>query len=115
MKLAHTMVWRLGMGRNGFVGDYSVIPETQLSDSIKEKLNQETYEILGGCAKDVEELLRAEWAIVDRFAQELLKRSELEYDDIHAIFKEYGKAREQAPIETVTPDAPPSLSNAPGI
>jgi cell division protease FtsH len=114
MQLAHTMVWRLGMGRNGFVGDYSVIPEAQLSDSIKEKLNQETYDILGGCAKDVEELLRAEWPIVDRFAQELLKHNELEYDDIHAIFKEYGKAREQAPIETVTPDTPAPSFNSPG-
>ncbi|MBP9699068.1 MAG: AAA family ATPase [Elusimicrobia bacterium] len=110
MKLAHTMVWRLGMGRNGFVGDYSVIPESQISDSIKDKLNNETYEILNGCAKDVEELLRADWPIVDRFAQELLKRNELEFDDIHAIFAEYGKAREQVPIQTVTPSDPPLTS-----
>jgi hypothetical protein len=61
MSLAHTMVWRLGMGRNGFVGDYTMIPESQLSESIKEKLNAETYEIFNGCAKDVEEFLRAEW------------------------------------------------------
>jgi hypothetical protein len=33
----------------------------------------------------------------------LLKRNELEFDDIHAIFAEYGKARDQVPIETVPP------------
>jgi hypothetical protein len=38
--------------------------------------------------------------------QELLKRDELEYDDIHAIFAEYGKARNQVPIQTVHPDDP---------
>ena len=101
------------MGRNGFVGDYTMIPESQLSDSIKEKLNAETYEILSGCAKDVEEFLRAEWTIVDRFAQELLKRNELEFDDIHAIFAEFGKARDQVPIETVLADSPPPPSNPP--
>jgi ATP-dependent Zn protease len=114
MSLAHTMVWRLGMGRNGFVGDYSIIPESQLSDSIKEKLNAETYEILNGCAKEVEEFLRAEWTVVDRFAQELLKRNELEFDDIHAIFAEYGKARDQVPIETVLADSPPAPPHTPG-
>jgi cell division protease FtsH len=113
MSLAHTMVWRLGMGRNGFVGDYTMIPESQLSESIKEKLNAETYEILNGCAKDVEEFLRAEWTVVDRFAQELLKRNELEFDDIHAIFAEFGKARDQVPIETVLADSPPPPSHPP--
>lgn len=112
MGKAHTMVWRLGMGSNGFLGDYGVIPEHQLSDDIKSKLNQETYAILHQCAKDVEEFLRREWTLVDRFAQELVKRNELEYDDIHAIFAEYGKAREQVPIQTVTLDAPPAAPGA---
>ncbi len=112
MGKAHTMVWRLGMGSNGFLGDYGVIPEHQLSDDIKSKLNQETYAILHQCAKDVEEFLRREWTLVDRFAQELVRRNELEYDDIHAIFAEYGKAREPVPIQTVTLDAPPAAPGA---
>lgn len=112
MGKAHTMVWRLGMGSNGYLGDYGIIPEHQLSDDIKTKLNQETYGILNQCAKEVEEFLRREWTLVDRFAQELVKRNELEYDDIHAIFAEYGKAREQVPIQTVTLDAPPAAPGA---
>jgi cell division protease FtsH len=102
MHQAHQMVWRLGMGTNGFVGDFSAIPEDELSDKMKEALNNETHQILSRSAKEVEEFLRKEWTLVDRFAQELLKRDELEYDDIHAIFAEYGKARQQVPIETVT-------------
>jgi cell division protease FtsH len=101
---AHNMVWRLGMGTNGFIGDYTSIPEHQLSDKTKEHLNQETHSILSACAKEIEQFLRQEWTLVDRFAQELLKRDELEYDEIHAIFAEYGKARNQVPIETVLLD-----------
>ncbi len=110
MGKAHAMVWRLGMGSNGYLGDYGVIPEHQLSDDIKMKLNQETYQILNQCAKEVEEFLRREWTLVDRFARELISRNELEYDDIHAIFAEYGKARDQVAIQTVTPEASPPSS-----
>ena len=42
--------------------------------------------------REVEALLRSESVIFERFAQELVKREELDYDDIEAIFKEYGKA-----------------------
>lgn len=90
MQIAHNMVWKYGMGRNGFIGDYTIIPEAQLSENIKEKLNNETQEILFSCVKDVEEILKKEWKIVERFANELLKKEELEYDEIEKIFKEYG-------------------------
>lgn len=92
MKLAHTMVWRLGMGQSESLGDYSSIPEQQLSESIKEKLNSETHTIIQSCMKDVDTLLRKENVIFERFAQELLHRLELDYDEIEAIFKEFGKS-----------------------
>ena len=90
MRLAHTMVWRYGMGRK-YLGDLTIIPETQLSEQVKAELNQETNEIFQQCARQVEELLTKERKILDRFATELLTREELEYDDIEAIFAEYGK------------------------
>jgi cell division protease FtsH len=105
-RIAHSMVWRLGMGMNGFIGDFSSIPENELSNDLRDSLNKEVYRILNECAKDVEAFLRADWVLVERFVQELLKRDELEYDDIHAIFAEYGKARNQVPIQTVHPDDP---------
>jgi hypothetical protein len=43
--------------------------------------------------KEVEELLRREDVLLERFTEELLKKNELEYDEIEAIFKEYGKQR----------------------
>ncbi|MBI1992147.1 MAG: AAA family ATPase [Candidatus Omnitrophica bacterium] len=100
---AHNMVWRLGMGTNGFVGDYEALLSSwafrgagsgdRLSDRTKDRLNEETHLILSQCVKDVEALLRTEDVLLERFAGELLKREELEYDDIEAIFTEYGKQR----------------------
>lgn len=96
MHEAHDMVWRYGMGGGGFLGDYTVIPDTQLSDDVKQKLNHETNEIFKKCVKDVEDLLNKERPLLDRFAKELLEREELEYDEIEAIFKECGKEHKPA-------------------
>lgn len=100
---AHEMVWSYGMGSNGFVGDYELLTGSwvfrgsatgdRLSDRVKEKLNEETHNILQACLKEVEELLRQEDVLLERFKDELLKHNELEYDDIEAIFAEYGKKR----------------------
>jgi len=97
MRLAHGMVWRVGMSDAGYVGDYTIIPESQLSDAIKEKLNIETDKIIKTCLKEVEELLKKEWPIVERFVKELLEKDELEYDEIEGIFKEYGKTHNYKP------------------
>ncbi len=40
-----------------------------------------------------EDLLKKETPVLDRFAEELLKKEELDYDEIEAIFKEFGKSR----------------------
>ena len=68
-----------------------MIPDTQLSNDVKMKLNQDTSQIIQDSLKEVEALLRKEKDIFERFAHELLTREELEYDDIEAIFSEYGK------------------------
>jgi len=103
MMQAHQMVWKLGMGSNGFVGDYEVLLGSsifrgasqgdRLSDRMKEKLNEETHLILNQCLRDVDGLLTQEDVLLERFASELLKKEELEYDEIEAIFAEYGKPR----------------------
>ena len=106
MWIAHHMVWIWGMGKSGIVGDYSLL-ETMpsqakvsrggnvsfVSEKIKEQLNNEVQEILQECLKQVEDLLRQESSLLDRFAQELLAKEELNYDEIEAIFKEFGKTR----------------------
>lgn len=88
---AHNMVWKYGMGQNGLIGDYTVIPPSQLAESTKEKLNNETNKIFQQCYAEVEALLKKESEVLDRFVKELLEKEELEYDEIEAIFKEYGK------------------------
>jgi len=96
MRVAHFMVWRLGMGPSGYVGDFSVIPEKELSETVKTQLNQDTNQVLQESIRAVEELLKKEREILDRFAHELLVRQELEFDEIEAIFAEYGKANPRA-------------------
>ncbi|MCX5678793.1 MAG: AAA family ATPase [Candidatus Omnitrophica bacterium] len=91
MAIAHNMVWRYGMADKSFLGDYTVIPESQISEKVKEELNAETSKLFQQCLKDVEDLLTKERVILDRFAKELLDKEELDYDEIDAIFKEYGK------------------------
>lgn len=94
MNLAHFMVWVLGMGPSGLVGDYTLYREDRamlLSEAIKLKLNQDVDKILKDCMTEVENLLAKEKEIFERFAQELIKKQELDYDEIEAIFAEYGK------------------------
>jgi len=94
MRIAHLMVWQLGMSEKGYLGDYTVIPDGQISDKIKEELDQETQKIFQKCIKDVEDLLKKEDILLERFTKDLIEREELEYDEIEAIFAEYGKTRD---------------------
>ncbi|MCM8811457.1 MAG: AAA family ATPase [Candidatus Omnitrophica bacterium] len=98
MAKAHTMVWRLGMGSK-YLGDWGMLTNNgssqTLSENVRAELNAETNAIFQECLKEVEQLLTRERKILDRFADELVKREELEYDDIEAIFAEYGKSQKR--------------------
>jgi cell division protease FtsH len=94
---AHEMVWRLGMGTDGMIGDFSSIPKHELSEETKNILNRQTQKILSDCTLEVEQKLRSEWPLLERFVEELLKKDELEYDEIDAIFQEAGKAKNILP------------------
>ena len=109
--IAHRMVWQCGMGPSGLVGDYTVIPNDQLAEEVKTRLNKDTDLIIKECLKEAEDLLHKENALFERFAHELLTKEELEYDEIEAIFAEYGKANprltgEKTAPETGTPGGP---------
>ncbi|PIQ82427.1 MAG: cell division protein FtsH [Candidatus Omnitrophica bacterium CG11_big_fil_rev_8_21_14_0_20_64_10] len=99
--IARAMVGRLGMGGR-YIGDWmsaagqdGVAWAVMISEDTKRELDQETNKILTDCAAEVEKLLKTERKILDRFAQELLKKEELEYDEIEAIFAEFGQSRKQ--------------------
>ncbi len=91
MVTAHAMVWSLGMNDVGLIGDYSSIPESQLSEKVKQMLNESVQRIFQKCLEDVEGLLKKEKELLERFVKELLEKEELDYDEIDSIFKEYGK------------------------
>jgi cell division protease FtsH len=99
MSVASSMVWHYGMSSNGFVGDYSMLlgsvktGESRISESMKDNLNKEVQAILHQATAEVEAFLRSEWAMMDVFVKALLEKSELDYDEIEAIFKEHGKER----------------------
>ena len=114
MNIAHGMVWRLGMGGNGFVGDFTRIPKEQLSDKLKDKLNEETQQLLHRALTEVEGTLRDESKILDRFASELLAHDELDYDEIVKIFLEYGKPPKTIPGEPPAEAAQISAEGAAG-
>jgi ATP-dependent Zn protease len=95
MVIAHSMVWKYGMSDKALLGDYTIIPDAQLSEKLKEELNDETGKIFNKCLKGVEELLTKERPLLDRFAKELVEKEELDYDEIEAIFTEYGKFSSQ--------------------
>ncbi len=92
MRIAHAMVWRLGMGPSNLIGDYTSLDENLMADETKARLDSDTQKIIAECVASVEKLLKTEHQIFERFAGELLKKDELEYDEIEAIFAEYGKA-----------------------
>lgn len=92
---AHNMVWRFGMGKTGLIGDFHAIDNKYISEATKNRLDIDAQEIMQACLKEVEELLRKEDALLERLAKELIAKEELNYDEIEAIFKEFGKGRAQ--------------------
>lgn len=102
MSVANSMVWHYGMSSNGFVGDYNLLLGAQMgvqgriSEDVKNHLNKEVQMILHKATEEVDVFLRSEWALMDVFVKELLEKSELDFDEIDAIFKAHGKERIRA-------------------
>ncbi len=106
MRLAHSMVWRFGMGKSGLVGDFFSMVDNSgqpiISEKIKETLDGDVQDILQTCIKEVRAVLVDKRDLLECFAQELLKKEELEYDDIVAIFDKFGLKSAARPITSVS-------------
>ena len=102
MGVAHNMVYRWGMGESGFLGNFSALfftnrsTEPMLSEEVKAKLDADVQKIIKQCKDEVEQVLIENRALLDKFAEELLKKEELDYDQMEEIFKAFGKTRAQA-------------------
>lgn len=92
---ANAMVYNYGMGKSGLLGDFSAMSEgrfgqSMLSEKTKAQLEGDVQDILQTCLKQVEEILKSNRELFEEFSQELLKKEELEYDEIVAIFDKRG-------------------------
>ncbi|MFA5161262.1 MAG: AAA family ATPase [Elusimicrobiales bacterium] len=101
MRVAHDMVWRLGMGSSGLAGDYTAIPENQLSETFKQQLNEDTRKLIAEQLASVEKLLNDQWPIAQALVAELLAKEEMDYDEVSEIFSRFGKP------PRLSPAAPP--------
>ena len=105
--MAHRMVWDMGMGTSGFIGNYSAVKKSERSAAITDMLERETQELLRAQLTEVEALLKDNWKIVERFTAELLEHEELDYDEIAAIFGEFGKPSRMLKTSADVPPPPP--------
>ncbi len=103
MTIASKMVWSLGMGPSGLVGDFDALKDSNgrhnISEKTKEKLDEDSQNILQSCLKDTTAILTKHKDLLEYFAQELLNKGDLEYDEIKAIFQKFD-LKPAAQIET---------------
>jgi cell division protease FtsH len=95
MKIARHMVWNVGMGKSGFIGNLDEYPI--LSERTKEKLDDDVQDILRGCLKTATETLDKHREVMEFFSRELIRKGDLQHDEIIAIFKKFNikSARER--------------------
>lgn len=95
LSTAQSMVWSYGMGKSGLVGQFrdyhSYARHSQMiSEKTVEVLDNDVQAILKECIDDVTKILAEKKDLLEYFSQELLKKEELEYEEIQAIFDKFG-------------------------
>jgi len=94
LSIARAMVWQYGMGKSGLIGDFTSAlrrdGQMLISEKTKEILDNDVQDILQTGMKEVEALLTKHKDLLEEFAQALLKKEELEYDEIENIFNQFG-------------------------
>jgi cell division protease FtsH len=93
MNTARLMVYRIGMGGHGLVGDFFSFEKqgyNSLSDGLKKTLNDDVVEILQRCLKQAMQILTRERALLEKMAEILIDKKTLEYDEVTEICKQHG-------------------------
>jgi len=102
MEFAQSMVWQYGMGKSGRIGNWQHLVgaygQSFISEKTKETLDEDVQSILQECLLEVASILNTNRQLLDYFAQELLAKGELEYDEIEAIFQKFGIKPTSRPI-----------------
>jgi cell division protease FtsH len=95
--IAYWMVWSLGMGKSGHIGDLrSPFFKNRTLPFFYNELDKDADEILKDCLNEAEGLLRKHWDVVEAIVKGLMEKDELDYDEIEAIFKAHGRSRDQS-------------------
>ncbi len=101
MHIAKLMVYQVGMGDSGYVGDFSLMeggdgrgPDA-MSNELKKMLNDDVMKILERCLRQATELLTKEKTLLEKMSEKLLEKKTLEYDEVNEICKRYGVGKER--------------------
>lgn len=99
MKIAWTMVWCLGMGKTGLIGDFNALSSSNsgwgggkeflMSEKTKEVLDADIQDILQTCLKNTTSILTTHKDLLVYFADELVKKGDLEHYEIKEIFDKF--------------------------
>jgi len=78
---AHNMVWRMGMGKSGIIGDFHALDfyrrmggSNLISEGMKSTLDSDVQDLMNVCLKEITELLKKEDALLERLAKELVAK-----------------------------------------
>jgi len=109
-KISNLMVWSLGMGSSGLIGDFTAVKGDQIAQKTLEILNEDAQKILQDCLQNTTKILTEHKNVLEYFAQELLEKGDLEYDDVQAIFNKFNlkaatKASAPSPLTDSNPEA----------
>jgi len=89
LSTAHNMVWRWGMGKSGYIGNFHALDKNLISEEIKRKLDEDVQDIMKNCLEETEKILKENITLLDYLAEELLKKEELNYIELEEIFKKF--------------------------
>ena len=77
------------MGDSGLIGDFTAVENAQISQKTLETLNDDAQKILQDCLQNTTKILTEYKHVLEYFAQELLEKGDLEYNDVQAIFTKF--------------------------
>lgn len=100
MKKAQFMVYSVGMGDSGLVGDYSEYEDGALSAPLKQQLNDDVKNILQRSLDRALDILKREKVLLEKMSEKLIEKKTLEYDDVEDLCKTYGVSHQRKIEET---------------
>ncbi len=90
---ARVMVWMSGMGPSGLLGNFTTLQPHEISEQTKQILDQDVQTIINSCLQKTMETLTKHRDLLNLFAERLIEKQDLEYEEIVEIFNQHGIQR----------------------